>query len=104
MAKHKGIGMNEIATEFAYYTAFKDTNGNYTRGWFKDPSVAAIEGTNQQYPSTWDGDLVHVGHSSIPFVLRGGIFGSGGIAGVFCSDALGGGGGNYYGFRPVVVV
>ena len=104
MAKHKGIGMNEIATEFAYYTAFKDTNGNYTRGWFKDPSVAAKGGTNQQYLSTWDGDLVRVGHSPVPFVDRGGGFNSGGSAGVFCSDADSGNGISADGFRPVVVV
>ena len=104
MAKHKGIGMNEIATEFAYYTAFKDTNGNYTRGWFKDPSVAAKGGTNQQYLSTWDGNLVRVGHSPVPFVDRGGGFNSGGSAGVFCSDADSGNGISADGFRPVVVV
>ena len=108
MAKHKGIGVNEMTTTFSYYTAYQNTNGNYTRGWFIDPEVAAAEKTKEQYISgvarSWDNDLIRIGHSSIPFVVRGGSFSSGGGAGVFFSDAGDGYGGNNDGFRPVVVV
>ena len=108
MAKHKGIGVNEMTTTFSYYTAYQNTNGDYTRGWFIDPEVAAAEKTKEQYISgvarSWDNDLIRIGHSSIPFVVRGGSFSSGGGAGVFFSDAGDGYGGNSDGFRPVVVV
>ena len=108
MAKHKGIGVNEMTTTFSYYTAYQNTSGVYTRGWFIDPEVAAAEKTKEQYISgvarSWDNDLIRIGHSSIPFVERGGNFAGGGSAGVFCSDASGGSGSIGSGFRPVVVV
>ena len=108
MAKHKGIGVNEMTTTFSYYTAYQNTSGVYTRGWFIDPEVAAAEKTKEQYISgvarSWDNDLIRIGHSSIPFVERGGNFAGGGSAGVFCSGASSGYGGSGYGFRPVVVV
>ena len=108
MAKHKGIGVNEMTTTFSYYTAYQNTNGDYTRGWFIDPEVAAAEKTKEQYISgvarAWDNDLIRIGHSSVPFVIRGGYFISGGYAGVFYSDAYYGGGYSNLGFRPVVVV
>ena len=108
MAKHKGIGVNEMTTTFSYYTAYQNTNGDYTRGWFIDPEVAAAEKTKEQYISgvarAWDNDLIRIGHSSVPFVGRGSVFSSGGSAGVFYSDANSGYGGSDIGFRPVVVV
>ena len=108
MAKHKGIGVNEMTTTFSYYTAYQNTNGNYARGWFIDPEVAAAEKTKEQYISgvarSWDNDLIRIGHSSVPFVLRGGGFYYGGSAGVFCSGAAYGYGNGSDGFRPVVVV
>ena len=108
MAKHKGIGVNEMTTTFSYYTAYQNTNGDYTRGWFIDPEVAAAEKTKEQYipgvARSWDNDLIRIGHSSVPFVVRGGYFNNGGNAGVFSSDAGGGYGSHYSGFRPVVVV
>ena len=108
MAKHKGIGVNEMTTTFSYYTAYQNTSGVYTRGWFIDPEVAAAEKTKEQYISgvarSWDNDLIRIGHSSVPFVLRGGTFAYGGGAGVFCSGASDGGGDDVIGFRPVVVV
>ena len=108
MAKHKGIGVNEMVTTFAYYTIYQNTSGNNTRGYFIDPEVAAAEKTKEQYISgvarSWDNDLIRIGHSSVPFVLRGGYFGFGGYAGVFYSDANHGYGNSVIGFRPVVVV
>ncbi len=108
MAKHKGIGVNEMTTTFSYYTAYQNTNGDYARGWFVDPEVAAAEKTKEQYISgvarSWDNDLIRIGHSSRPFVYRGGGFSIGGGAGVFYSDASYGYGDSSRGFRPVVVV
>ena len=108
MAKHKGIGVNEMTTTFSYYTAYQNTNGDYIRGWFIDPEVAAAEKTKEQYipgvARSWDNDLIRIGHSSVPFVTRGGLFDNGGNAGVFYSDAYYGYGFTTYGFRPVVVV
>ena len=108
MAKHKGIGVNEMTTTFSYYTAYQNTNGDYTRGWFIDPEVAAAEKTKEQYISgvarAWDNDLIRIGHSSVPFVVRGGGFYDGGGTGVFYSGAGNGGGNGSGGFRPVVVV
>ena len=108
MAKYKGIGVNEMTTTFSYYTAYQNTNGDYTRGWFIDPEVAAAEKTKEQYipgvARSWDNDLIRIGHSSIPFVARGGSFHYGGNAGVFCSGAYSGYGSYHNGFRPVVVV
>ena len=108
MAKHKGIGVNEMTTTFSYYTAYQNTNGDYTRGWFIDPEVAAEEKTKEQYISgvarAWDNDLIRIGHSSVPLVVRGGGFYDGGSAGVFYSGAGSGGANGSGGFRPVVVV
>ena len=107
MAKYKGIGVNEMTTTFSYYTAYQNTNGDYTRGWFIDPEVAAAEKTKEQYipgvARSWDNDLIRIGHSSFPFVTRGGHFDFGGSAGVFFSVAAYGGGGDNYGFRSVLV-
>ena len=108
MAKHKGIGVNEMTTTFAYYTIYQNTSGNNGRGWFIDPEVAAEEKTKEQYisgvASSWDNDLIRIGHSSFPFVIRGGHFDNGGSAGVFYSHANSGYGNSSNGFRPVVVV
>ncbi len=97
-----------MSATFSYYTAYQNTNGDYARGWFIDPEVAAAEKTKEQYISgvarSWDNDLIRIGHSSLPFVIRGGGFHYGGTAGVFFSGAYGGYGYASHGFRPVVVV
>ena len=104
MAKHKGIGVNEMSATFSYYTAYQNTNGDYTRGWFRDTSVAAADNTREQHTTTWDGDGVLIGHSSLPFVMRGGVFYFGATAGVLCPYADSGSGDGNRGFRSVVVV
>ena len=99
MAEHKGIGVNEVASSFAFYAPY-GTNGNWN--WFKSAANAVAGSVGYGY--AWDGDLTLIGHLACPFVLRGGlcIYGSG--AGVLYSDVTGGYGSNNSGFRAVLVV
>ena len=92
MAKHKGIGVNEMATEFSFYAPYTPGTENNTQpwGWFKT-AAEAVAGT-QKYATSWDGDCVLIGHAGYPFVRRGGG----------CN--YGGGASGYNGFRPVVVL
>ena len=103
MAEHKGIGVNEMATGFSFYAQFPATEKNATPwGWSKTAEDAVAGRTTYGY--AWDGDLVLIGHASIPFVGRGGICHNGTGAGVLYSHATYGGA--YYGsgFRPVLVL
>ena len=47
MAKHKGIGVNEVATEFSfyapYYTKYSETEQKTNWNYFKDPNNAAAK-------------------------------------------------------------
>ena len=53
MAKYKGIGVNEMATENSFYAPYGDTKDRW--GWFRTPeqAVAGIQGGT----TTWDGEL-----------------------------------------------
>ena len=104
MAKHKGIGVNEISATFSYNTIHQTTSGANTTGWFVDPTVAAADNTKEQYTTTWDDDGVLIGYSSIPFIMRGGTFYYGATAGILFSSAYAGSSVYYSGFRPVVIV
>ena len=99
MAKHKGIGVNEVAKSFSFY-ALSSTTKSWN--WF----LTAEDAYNgkPEYGRAWDSDYVLIGHASCPFVFRGGSCFSGAAAGVFCSDISGGGANSTYGFRPVVVL
>ena len=100
MAKYKGIGVNEMATENSFYAPYSDTKDTW--GWFKTLEQA-VAGT-QKGATSWDGDGVYIGHTLQPFVVRGGDCGNGSGAGVLYTSVTGGGAYNSYGFRPVVVL
>ena len=102
MANHKGIGVNEVSTEFSFYAPFGTDTKNQTWGWFKT-AQEAVAGT-QNYARAWDNDYVLIGNSASPFVLRGGRCNDGSSAGVLYSVVTFGGAGSDYGFRSVLVV
>ena len=99
MANHKGIGVNEVSSTFAFY-APSGTNGNWN--WFTS-AANAVSGS-AGYGYAWDGDLTLIGHLACPFVGRGGDCGSGSYAGVLYSYITGGYPNIYYGFRAALVV
>ena len=111
MAKHKGIGVNEVATEFSfyapYYTQYSETEQETSWTYFKDPNNAAAKPgiTKGGYATTWDNDYVLIGHAYCPFLMRGGYCVNWDCAGVLCSSITNG----YaydgaYGFRSVLVL
>ena len=101
MAKHKGIGVNELATETSFYAPYGTTT-NKTWGWFKT-AQEAVNGT-QNLARTWDSDYVLTGHGACPFVSRGGHCNDGSGAGVLHSTLTDGSAYSYDGFRSVLVV
>ena len=102
MAKHKGIGVNEVASECSYYAPY-DSKGN--RGWFMTSEEPAKEsGVRQQPARSWDYDGVLIGHAAMPFIIRGGNFNDGSTAGVLCTGITYGNAGCHHGFRPVLVL
>ena len=102
MAKHKGIGVNEVASECSYYAPY-DSKGN--RGWFMTAEEPAKEsGISQQTARSWDYDGVLIGHVAVPFVIRGGDCSSGNTAGVLCTNITSGYASHNYGFRTVLVL
>ena len=102
MAKHKGIGVNEVASECSYYAPY---DNKQNRGWFMTVEEPAKDkDINQKYASAWDYDGVLIGHAAMPFVVRGGYFNGGGTAGVLYADFTGGSAGGTGGFRPVLVL
>ena len=104
MAKHKGIGVNEVSTSFSFYAPYTPGTENNSQpwGWFKT-AQEAVKGT-QNYARAWDNDYVLIGHSAYPFVVRGGGCNSGSGAGVLGSNVTNGNAGNHIGFRSVLVV
>ena len=80
MAEHKGIGVNEVASSFAFYAPY-GTNGNWN--WFTSAANAVAGSVGYGY--AWDGDLTLIGHLACPFVVRGGHCNNGSTAGVLYS-------------------
>ena len=99
MANHKGIGVNEVSSTFAFY-APSGTNENWN--WFTS-AANAVSGS-AGYGYAWDGDLTLIGHLSFPFVLRGGDCFSGSSAGVLYSNVTNGYPSLNVGFRAALVV
>ena len=102
MEKYKGIGVNEVSTEFSFYTPYglgTETNKN-PWGWFKTVEQAA--NGKQDLARTWDNDYVLIGHGAYPFVIRGGYCNDGSAAGVLNWNVIGGHA--YNGFRSVLVM
>ena len=104
MAKHKGIGVNEVSTSFSFYAPYTPGTENNSQpwGWFKT-AQEAVKGT-QNYARAWDNDYVLIGHSSSPFVGRGGNCRDDSSAGVLLSGISGGHAYYYFGFRSVLVM
>ena len=99
MANHKGIGVNEVSSTFAFY-APSGTNGNWN--WFTSASNAVSGSAGYGY--AWDRDLTLTGHLAFPFVIRGGTCYNGGGAGVLYSHFAGGYPDDGDGFRAALVV
>ena len=102
MAKYKGIGVNEMATENSFYAPYSDTKDRW--GWFKTVANATAGITSGGGATSWDGDGVYIGHARGPFVTRGGTCNDGSNAGVLYTDITDGNAYHYSGFRPVVVL
>ena len=102
MVKHKGIGVNEVSTEFSFYAPYGTDSNIQPWGWFKT-AQEAVKGT-QNYARAWDNDYVLMGHSACPFVVRGGDCNGGSYAGVLGSGITSGYPDYYNGFRSVLVV
>ena len=99
MAEHKGIGVNEVASSFAFYAPY-GTSGIWN--WFTSAANAAAGSVGYGY--AWDGDLTLIGHFAYPFVKRGGDLYGGSNAGVLYSDVTNGYPYSSDGFRAALVV
>ena len=104
MAKHKGIGVNEVSSSFSFYAPYSPGTANNSQPWGWFTTVAEATAGTQKLATTWDNDYVLIGHLAEPFVLRGGYCNNGSSAGVLYSGIAGGNPYNYYGFRAVLVV
>ena len=102
MAKYKGIGVNEMATENSFYAPYSDTKDIW--GWFKTVANATAGITSGGVATSWDGDGVYIGHAHYPFVGRGGYCDDGSGAGVLHTHVTDGVAHSGRGFRPVVVL
>ena len=99
MANHKGIGVNEVSSTFAFY-APSGTNENWN--WFTS-AANAVSGS-AGYGYAWDRDLTLTGYLACPFFVRGGLCDNGSNAGVLYSNITYGSHGSDVGFRAALVV
>ena len=67
MANHKGIGVNEVSSTFAFYAPSGKGNG---WKWYLTAKDATEGNTN--YAISWDEDMIVIGHINFPFIVRGG--------------------------------
>ena len=105
MAKHKGIGVKEVNVEgFSFYAPGKATSNNSKPWLYYKTLEQAVAGTDNYYGRAWNSDLVLIGYSAWPFVVRGGGCGNWSIAGVFYSGFTSGNGVSNDGFRSVLVL
>ena len=104
MAKHKGIGVNEVSSSFSFYAPYSPGTANNSQPWGWFTTVAEATAGTQKLATTWDNDYVLIGHLASPFVVRGGYCNYGSNAGVLYSGVTHGN--PYYndGFRAVLVV
>ena len=104
MAKHKGIGVNEVSSSFSFYAPYSPGTANNSQPWGWFTTVAEATAGTQKLATTWDNDYVLIGHLAGPFVLRGGGCNDGSTAGVLYSGVTGGDPIYGNGFRAVLVV
>ena len=99
MRKHKGIGINEVSTEFSFYSPYGTSP---IWGWFIT-AKQAIEGINT-FAEAWDSDYMLIGHSGGPFIARGGDLSYEQGTGVLASDIADGNTAFTDTFRAVIIV
>ncbi len=104
MAKHKGIGVNEVSSSFSFYAPYSPGTANNSQPWGWFTTVAEATAGTQKLATTWDNDYVLIGHLAVPFVERGGGCNDGSSAGVLYSNITDGYPYYYDGFRAVLVV
>ena len=104
MAKHKGIGVNEVSSSFSFYAPYSPGTANNSQPWGWFTTVAEATVGTQKLATTWDNDYVLIGHLAVPFVVRGGYCGDGSGAGVLYSNISSGNPNYNDGFRAVLVV
>ena len=104
MAKHKGIGVNEVSSSFSFYAPYSPGTANNSQPWGWFTTVAEATAGTQKLATTWDNDYVLIGHLAGPFVGRGGNCFSGSGAGVLYSYITDGYPDDSSGFRAVLVV
>ena len=104
MAKHKGIGVNEVSSSFSFYAPYSPGTANNSQPWGWFTTVAEATAGTQKLATTWDNDYVLIGHLAEPFVGRGGGCSYGSSAGVLFSNVTGGYPDYNDGFRAVLVV
>ena len=105
MEKHKGIGVNEVnLTGISFYAPGKSTGSSSTPWRYYQTLEQSIEGIKDYYGTAWGDDLAIIGHSLLPFVLRGGYCNAKNNAGIL--SFLCTGGVNVYnrGFRSSIVL
>ena len=101
MASCKGIGVNEVASSFAYMGGYN--NGIVNKfDWFTD--LEQPERKEVTWGIAWDGDIVNIGYSIIPFIGRGGNYNINDNAGILGSSISNGNVSSLYGFRPVIII
>ena len=100
MKNIKGDAMYEIIREYSYYGKVANDSNKETYAWLVD-----VDDTTTTYgKSYFNSDNVLIGICSRPFLIRGGNWWGGTLAGVFASSGGSGGEGYYLGFRPSVIV
>ena len=93
LAKVKGIGVNEVASSHSYYGV--NSSGNYAL-------LINASDTGTNCGRAWNYDSVLIGHTSNPFVMRGGHICGRTEAGVLNSHITNGVENFYCGFRAVL--
>ena len=99
MKNIKGDAMYEVMKTYSYYGKIINDSNEEVYAWLVDADDTATAYGKSYYNS----DYVLIGNCLHPFLLRGGYWRNGTLAGVFASHGDYGYALNSYGFRPVVV-
>ncbi|MEG1204513.1 MAG: hypothetical protein RSE00_04560, partial [Clostridia bacterium] len=93
MKSKKGDGIYETIEEGNYSYYGSGPTSTYSNSWIKNTDDTVLTSSN------WDKDYSLLGHSSLPFFLRGGGLNYSLGAGVFDVGSSNGGARSYCGFR-----
>ena len=100
MARHKGIGVNEVSNGYSYYGIY---NNGSTNTWGLFQTVKQATEGKITYAIAWNNDYILMGNSSVPFLRRGGYAAGTGIgAGALALYFTNGEGSDIVGFRPAL--